>query len=274
MRHSSRYAAGFTLVEMLIASIIGIFVLLGAGLIYNSSRQTFEVRDAVAAATESARFAVQDLRRTLVMAGRGITESVDNGSVYYDGAAVVADNGVRTFPAVSANGSSAGAIARIVDIDDDGSSIVAIRYATGPAPCGKSGTITGTTTTVRFFVNANDELVCDDGVSSQPLISGVVRMRALYGVDTDGDGYANSYWNATEVQNDKARWHNVVSIRIGMIVNSAEVDLPNGTVLSDAQTLSLLGSPYTVPTADNDLFHKSVSTTFYFRNKHTSVARQ
>jgi type IV pilus assembly protein PilW len=260
------------MVEMLISVMIGIFIILGAGVIYNSSRQTFEIRDAVAAANESSRFAIQDMRRTLVMAGRGIAGVFDSAADYYDGA-VVADNGLRTFPVVNANGTAAETATGIVDIDSRGSSVIAIRYASGPAPCGQAGTIAANTT-VRFLVNANNELECDDGVSSQPLISGVARMRALYGVDTDGDDYANTYWTASQVQADKARWINVVAIRVGMIINSAEVVLPSGTVLSDAQTLSLLGSDYVVPAADSNLFHKAVSTTFYLRNKHISIQKE
>jgi type IV pilus assembly protein PilW len=255
------------LVEMLVSLMIGIMIILGAGLVYNHSRQTFEVRDAVAAATESSRFAIQDLRRTLVMAGRGISKGLDGAEAY-----AAADNGIRTFPAVGAGG--------IVDEDAGGSSIIAIRYASGPAPCGKTGTIAANTT-VRFFVNEDQELVCDDGVDSQAAVAGVARMRALYGVDTDDDGFPNSYWNATQVQNavpsaalSPPHWHRVVAIRIGLIINSAETELPRGTVLSDEQTLSLLGSDYDVPEDDLDLFHKSVSTTFYLRNLNAAMQRQ
>ncbi|MCP4996877.1 MAG: hypothetical protein GY934_24340 [Gammaproteobacteria bacterium] len=267
MKSLSRSENGFTIVEMLIATLIGIFIIAGAGKIYMDSKTTFMTRDTVAAATESARFAIQDLRRTLVMAGRGVTEDVDDATVY-----TVADNNLRTFPAVSADGSNASAVDGIVDIDNNGSSAIAIRYAIGPAPCGIGGTIV-VNTTVRFFVNDNSELVCEVvGGLSQPLVSGVAQMRALYGVDRNADGYANAYWTASQVQSS-GLWHNVVSMRIGMVVNSGNVELPRASRLATgSETLSLLGSDYGV--ADNALFYKTVSTTFFLRNLHTAVSRQ
>ncbi|MCP4275821.1 MAG: hypothetical protein GY779_05650 [Gammaproteobacteria bacterium] len=274
MRSLSRSENGFTIVEMLIATMIGIFIIAGAGKIYMDSKTTFMTRDTVAAATESARFAVQDLRRTLVMAGRGVTEDVDNATAY-----TTVDNNLRTFPAVSADGSNASAVTGIVDKDDRGSSAIAIRYAIGPAPCGIAGTIAANTT-VRFFVNANSDLVCEVvGGLSQPLVSGVARMRVLYGVDTDEDGYANAYWTAGQVDDrgtiPAGRWPNVVSMRIGMVVNSGNVELPKASRLAAAsETLSMLGSDYTVAAVDNALFHKTVSTTFFLRNLHTAVQRQ
>ncbi len=279
MKTLFRSENGFTLVELMIATMIGIFIIGGAGKIYMNSKTTFMTRDTVAAATESARFAVQDLRRTLVMAGRGITEDLDHAAAY-----IATDNKRRTFPVVSADGSDASAVKGIVDKDKNGSSAIAIRYAEGPAPCGKTGTIAGTNTTVRFYVNDNSELVCEvvtsatgDVELSQPLVSGVAQMRALYGVDTNADGYANAYWTASQVDDrgtiPASRWPNVVSMRIGMVVNSGNVQLPRASRLATTEKLSLLGSDYTV-SADNALFHKTVSTTLLLRNLHTAVQRQ
>ncbi|MCP3667916.1 MAG: prepilin-type N-terminal cleavage/methylation domain-containing protein [Gammaproteobacteria bacterium] len=280
MKTLSRSENGFTLVELMIATMIGIFIIGGAGKVYMDSKTTFLTRDTVAAATESARFAVQDLRRTLVMAGRGITEDLDHAAAY-----ATTDNLRRTFPVVSADGSDASVVKGVVDKDKNGSSAIAIRYADGPAPCGTTGTIAGTNTTVRFYVNDNSELVCEVVTSatsvvklSQPLVSGVAQMWALYGVDTNADGYANAYWTASQVDDrgtvPTSRWPNVVSMRIGMVVNSGNVQLPRASRLAATEKLSLLGSDYTVPSKDNALFHKTVSTTLLLRNLHAAIQRQ
>ncbi|MEW8498336.1 MAG: hypothetical protein AB2699_07490, partial [Candidatus Thiodiazotropha taylori] len=92
-----------------------------------------------------------DMRRVLVMAGRGIIPENDNDSTYG-----VTDNGLRTFPEISTDG--------IQDIDSNGSSVIAVRYASGPAPCGLAGTLGGTvadTITVRFYLNADGDLICE-----------------------------------------------------------------------------------------------------------------
>ncbi len=267
MKILSRHEAGFTLVELMIATTIGLFIIAGAGQIYLNGRTTFMTRDTVSAATESARFAIQDLQRTLVMASRGISASVDSAADYG-----VADNGQRTFPAVSANGVDASAVTGIVDIDSNGSSVIAIRYAQGPAPCATGGAAAiSANTTVRFYVDASSNLVCQVGGASQTLVSGVAQMRALYGVDRGADGYADAYWTATQVEASN-RWSNVVSMRIGMVVNSGNVALPAESRLVTTETLSLLGSDYDV--TDKSLFHKAASTTFLLRNRNAALQRQ
>ncbi|MCU7803193.1 MAG: PilW family protein [Candidatus Thiodiazotropha sp. (ex Lucinoma borealis)] len=253
--------AGFSIVSLLIASVIGIFLIGGAGKVYVDSKNTFTARSAITAATESSRFAIQDLRRTLVMAGRNIGEFVDGPEAYAS-----PDNGIRTFPAV-------GAVNGIIDIDANGSSVIAIRYAGGPAPCGQAGTL-ATPATVRFYRDDDANLVCQVVETNfvQPLVSGVVIMRALYGVDTDANDIANQYLTATEVDTAN-RWLNVVSIRIGMITSSGDgTELPARYRPAAAEELDLLGMTFTAP--DTSHFYKSASTTISLRNLHSSVQKQ
>jgi len=259
---------GFSLVSLMVASAIGIFLLSVVMKVYLDSKSSFNFRTSVASAHENARFAIQHLQRNLTMAGRGVDAVYDNPDSYRDN-----DNGKRTFPAVEANGSSSNsAIAGIVDIDNNGSSIIAIRQALGPSPCGVSGTISSTTK-VRFYINSNKELICDTG-SAIPIISGIIKMRALYGVETDSgtsaDGMANKFLTATEVENQN-KWANVVSIRVGLIVSSDQT-IPAAFKPDTVETMDLLGDLVTLP--DKDHFFKSVNTTIAFRNLHAAVKRQ
>ncbi|MCU7932681.1 MAG: PilW family protein [Candidatus Thiodiazotropha sp. (ex Codakia rugifera)] len=253
--------AGLSIISLLIASSIGVFLIGGAGKVYVDSKSTFTARSAITAATESTRFAIQDLRRTLFMAGRNISESSDGPSAY-----AAADNGARTFPAVDDPDG-------IIDADTNGSSVIAIRYAGGPAPCGQAGTISATRT-VRFYRDDNANLICQvvETDFAQPLVSGIVAMRALYGVDTDADDIANQYLTATEVEAAN-RWLNIVSIRIGIITSSGDgAELPPRYRPAAAEELDLLGMTFTAP--DTSHFYKSASTTISLRNLHSSVQRQ
>ncbi|MEJ2622558.1 MAG: PilW family protein [Candidatus Thiodiazotropha sp.] len=252
MKSAKRNQSGFSILSLMIASVIGIFIMAGAGKVYIDSKHTFNARSSVAAAVENYRFAMLDMRRSLVMAGRGIASSL-NGTV----------NG--PFPGVAADGA--------VDSDGDtGSSVVAVRYASGPAPCGLSGEIT-TPTIVRFYVDADENLVCeartpDHPVYAQPLVSGIVQMRALYGVDTDTDGIANQYVR-TSIVDGSNLWVNVVSVRIGIIASSGEgQELPAIYQPATAEPLDLLGEDFT-PTETNRTY-KSASTTIAFRNLDTT----
>ncbi|MCG8052258.1 MAG: PilW family protein [Candidatus Thiodiazotropha endolucinida] len=257
--------SGVSLISLMIASVIGIFVIGGAGKVYVDSKNTFNARSAVAAATENYRFAFQDMRRVIVMAGRGILPENDSDTVYAD-----TDNDLRTFPAIGTDG--------ILDIDPTTqSSIIAIRYSSGPAPCGLTGTLTGDvaeTITARFYIDLDGNLICEvpERDYAQALVSGIARMRALYGIDTDGDGLANQYLTATLVD-DGALWVNVVAIRVGIVAGSGEgQELPAAFRPETPEEMDVMGSTFT-PT-ETSRAYKSSSTTITLRNLRNGINRQ
>ncbi|MES9825164.1 MAG: PilW family protein [Candidatus Thiodiazotropha endolucinida] len=269
--------AGFSIISLMIASAIGIFLIGGAGKIYLDSKNAFNARSAIATASEGARFAVQDFRRYLVMAGRGIREQNDNADVYE----AAADNNLRTFPAVDPDNTVAATSTGIIDIDSNNSSAVAVRYTEGPSPCGQGGTI-NTTHTVRFYRNDQFELVCQDietvggvldtaNAFEREMVSGVINMRALYGVDTDADGVANQYLTATEVTNAN-RWVNVVTIRIGLVTSSDTEELPYTYRPATEDELRVLGMEMPAPNTSQSF--KTANVTIMLRNLNTTVQRQ
>jgi hypothetical protein len=213
------------------------------------------------------------------MAGRAVLEADDNPQSY-----VNPDNNLRTFPAVDPDETVASTSTGIIDQDNNDSSAVAVRYKTGPRPCGHDIPLTedmDETHTVRFYRNSSGELICQDILTTasglnveyeRAMVAGVFRMRALYGVDTDGDGVANQYITATEV-NDAGRWKNVVSIRIGMVISSDTEELPYAYEPSSAEQMSVLGMDITAP--DTTHAYKAASTTIALRNLNTvGVSRQ
>lgn len=273
--------AGFSIISLMIASAIGIFLIGGAGKIYLDSKNAFNARTAIAVAAENSRFALQDLRRYLVMAGRGVSEMDDT-----DAYGAASDNYLRTFPAVDPDGTDPSTSTGIIDQDDSGNSAVAIRYGLGPAPCGEGGTIT-TTHTVRFYRSDGGELVCQSietvagvldlaNVYERPLLSGVISMRVLYGIDTDigsqEDQVANQYVTAAEVD-DAGLWINVVAIRIGIVMSSDTAELPYPYQPADAEQLSNMGMDVYAP--DNSHVYKAASATIVLRNLNTvGIMRQ
>lgn len=236
---AARFSKGFSLLSLMIATVIGMFIMGAAGKVYVDSKSTFNVRTAVSAATENGRFALSDMRRTLVMAGRGIPASQ------------------KAFPSVETGG-----------IEDGGSDsdIVGVKYAFGSSCGGDISAIT----TIRFKVEDNT-LTCEKGGTDFPLVSGVHLMRVLYGVNDTVDGFANRYLTASVVESEN-KWGNVVSLRIGLVVSSDNDELPASMRGSTEQTLDVLGQSYTVPDADH--IYQVVSTTLSFRNLNTVVQRQ
>ena len=285
---------GISLLSLMIASAIGIFLTGAAIKVYVDSKMTFSTRNVVSEVVENQRFALDDMRRILIMAGRDIRqaeESFDNR---------------KTFPLLTT--SSSQAIDKenefIFDGGKDEPDIVAVRYRTGPS-CGgyqnvpvkgklqkrTNGTIyrddkTCRPTTVRFKV-VDNELICEmkryytrydatgmTSCSATPvattesvLVSGVETLKVLYGVDDDNDGYASRYLTASQVPN----WQDVVTLRFGLVAGS-ESTLPSSSRKDAAETVDVLGMAYDEP--DTEHLYRAVTATISLRNFNTVVQRQ
>jgi hypothetical protein len=221
----------------------------------------------VSAVSENGRFAIQDLRRTLAMAGMNITASDELSS---------AERAIPPLDTVTTGTNT-------YEGTGTDSDIVAVRYRRGSTCDGYAGDVQGypkseglplsdAPVTVRFSV-VNDELRCQvTGKAAKPLVSGVKLMKALYGIDDTADGYANRYLTASQV-NTLDKWRNIVSIRVGLVVNSGERNQPLDMRSDTDQTLSLLGMDYTVPANDEKLY-KVFSATVQLRNLNPIMQKQ
>ena len=248
---------GFSLVSLMIAMVIGIFIIGAAGQVYVQSKTSFNARAAVSAVSENGRFAIQDIRRVLAMAGMNITASEEFSSV------------LRAIPPL--DGDATGT--NTYEGSGTNSDIVAVRYRRGPTCDGYVNLpLSDAPVTVRFSV-VNDELRCQvTGKAAKPLVSGVKLMKALYGIDDTADGYANRYLTASQV-NTLDKWRNIVSMRVGVVVDSAEQSQPLDMRSDTAQTISLLGMDYTIPANDEKLY-KVFSATVQLRNLNPIMQKQ
>ena len=257
--------SGFSLVSLMIAMVIGIFIIGAAGQVYVQSKASFNARAAVSAVSENGRFAIQDIRRVLAMTGMNITASEEFSPT------------TQAIPDLL-NGTLTG-----VAGPPPTSDIVAVRYRRGTT-CGGyvNQPLSLDPVTVRFIVQVNgnqSQLICEKtvpligggtSVSSNPLVSGVKLMKALYGVDDDADGYADRYLTADSLT---GLWSNIVSIRVGLVVNSGERNQPLDMRSDTEQTIRLLGMDYTIPANDEKLY-KVFSATVQLRNLNPIMQKQ
>ena len=105
-------------------------------------------------------------------------------------------------------------------------------------------------------------IVSSNNAAPEEVIPGVERMEIQYGVDTNSDGTVDEYDNADVV--DKAgEWGKVVSVRIAILVRSAQPNSPD----TDQKIYTLLNStagPF------NDHYERSLyTTTVALRNRTT-----
>jgi len=249
------YSKGFSLISLMVAMLIGLFIMAAAGEVYVKSKSSFNARTAVSAMTENGRFAIQDLKRTLIMAGMGIRSS----EAY--------SPDVRSIPPIGSGGTEVG-----TGLSSD---VVAVRYRRGVS-CGGyiDNPHPAAPATIRFLVE-DEQLKCQvDGGAKQPLVSGVKVMKVLFGVDDTADGYANRYLNATQVEAAlPPKWINIVAVRVGLVVDSAEYKQPVEMRSPAAYDLSLLGMTYTVP-ANAEKPHQVFTTTIQLRNLNAIMQQQ
>jgi len=256
---------GMSLVSLMVASLIGLFIIGAALQMYSNSQQTFKARQAISAAAENSRFAIADMRRMIVMAGRGMEGSGAN------------DKNIHTTFTTRA-----GSVLNLTDGGTTGSDAIHFRMAQGQDCLGSKisrkknskGIWVGTVTRIRFFVQPNadgiGELMCqvnDD--PAQPLVSGIELLKFLYGVDTTDDNSANEYLTAAEINAklgaNPSIWEEIVSVRVGVVASSAEFIIPGGRrIIGTAPNISVLQGVYTPP--DNARSYRSSTGTVALRN--------
>jgi type IV pilus assembly protein PilW len=259
MQQTKHKQLGLSMISLFIAMAVGIFLIGGVIKIYANSKISFNTRNVVADVTEIQRFALDDMRRILVMVGREIRAIEDQSTA------------TRPFPAVGPGG--------IVD-GGAGSDEIAVRYRRGPS-CGAYLNIpmSQPPATVRFFLNGTN-LMCSVNGATSMLASNVYALKALYGVDTDDDGFADSYISASNVNlettpsGSSSPWARVVSMRIGLMAGSITT-LPREarpTVAELGAPPTVLGTIFNWP--DNTRIYKVASTTLSLRNLNTVVTRK
>jgi type IV pilus assembly protein PilW len=239
---------------------IGVFLIGGVVKIYANSKVSFNTRNAVADVTEIQRFALDDMRRIVVMAGRGLTGEEKQST------------NTATFPLV---GVGAG---RIVEGGATGDTI-AIRYRRGPS-CGSYLNIpmTQPAAMVRFYVDGNDQLICELNNQASVLATNVYHLEALYGVDTDDNGYADNYINANAVDalsapaGSSSPWSRVVAMQVGILAGSIGT-LPREARPTPAEMGQEAVLTANIPWPDNTRIYKGAGITVELRNLKTTILK-
>ncbi len=228
---------GFSLIEMMVAMLIGLFLMGGVISVYISSSQSSNVNNSLRTLQENGRFALASLKNNIQMAGY-----VDS----YD-------------PAVSVNPFPGGAA--------DFNQKVIIRYQSD-IDCTGTATPAVAAPAIRVANNTlelnGDELRCvgNAGGAGVAIIDGVDQMQILYGLDDDGDEIADRYVTATTVTAIANGWRDKVSsVRIALLLNSTNAIKP----ASESKTYQLLD--VTTAAIDDRLLHKVFTTTILIRNR-------
>lgn len=190
---------GVTLVELMIAMLIGLFLLEGVLYIFQSSKSGARLIEAEATMHDNALFAIESLNHTIRMTGHN---DYDNVTSTYDPSLTYADIAIPGGTNGDVIQGSEGA---------SGAPDTIIVYFKGAADgttldCLGGTVAAGTVVRNTFSINANNELECAVGAQpAQPLVSGVTDMQVTWGIDNDADGEADQFVSYASLNTATAR---------------------------------------------------------------------
>ena len=264
---SSTGQAGFTIVELLVSLVISSLIVLASAAFFVSSSRSRDTQDAAGLLQDNARFLTEVLTKNIQQAGyqnyiygtlgatgrREVLTPVDgqpdvrgyNNTAA--GSSDMLDNGAHDRSTNRVNNSDT-LILRFQGSGSpaDGSMVDCLgRPQSAPTTPGdriysvfevRSGASTGNEPELRCkYYNFGT-----GATSIEPIVRGVETFQVMYGVDTNGDTFVDSWLNAKQV--DLAgQWILVKSVRVGFVLRTPD----RVTVGSPAGTYTPLGANFT-----------------------------
>ncbi len=238
----ARPQAGVTLVELMVALTIGLFIALALGAIFMNAKSTFLAQDKLANLNDSERLGISVLTAGVQLAGYfpdpQVRQAADalpaegtpQSTVQFKaGQAVVGLSG--------ASGASDTLAIRFVSASGD-----------GLLNCQGSVNTSGANQLVTnvFSISPNNELQCAvNGNDPVPLVGNVTAMSVLYGTDSGAGGNIDKYLTATEVTAG-ALWGRVKSVQVRLTFatqfNAKQVGPGASTTTMWVQNIGVMGA--------------------------------
>lgn len=228
---------GITLVELMLASALGLLVILAAISLMLVSRNTYVTLDEQIAVQETGHYAMAILARSVRQASWSEWSPEESAAASYS-------SGLRGLDAKSLKMASED-IKNPVAAVSFGSDVLAVRF--GGAADGSMLNCAGFAVSKAdedvqgwsiFFVggerNAEPELRCKyrgkNSWRTEGIARGIESFQVLYGIDTSNDGLPNQFLNASRIEQLNADlddedeegdyWSKVAAIKVAMLVRS------------------------------------------------------
>jgi type IV pilus assembly protein PilW len=245
-----RQSQGFSLVELMVALVVGLLLLAGVLQILLGNRESFNAQRAIADVQEQGRLATFFIENVVAHAGHRVNLIADDDFLF---PARNTDDGFSLASESVVAGTN----------DPDGNDGLHIRFESDGNFTGCDGAPVGTPTNpalgeFSFTVSANGALECN-GTDLTDLDS-VARLSIRYGLDTAGedgvvDAYTDSIANA-DLQRD------VKSLRIQLLLRSQDNVLPVGS----ARTFEFADGNNFTTSADDRRAYQLIDQTVALRN--------
>ncbi|MCK5918138.1 MAG: PilW family protein [Cocleimonas sp.] len=270
MKTQQQQQAGLSLVEMMIAMVLGILLSVGTATIYFSSQRTSLAQSQYLVLEDNGRLALEVLTQVIEHTGyvSSNTSPLAGDDRFITSNVVAAscggqNNVLKTSLFGKTENKSAGDSIGVVYLGD--SSIN--RDCSGaqlPAPCqvGGVGSVEASKIYNYFSVGVNADKIpvlhCagSRGTNRIEIAEGVENLQVLYGIDNDADNQVDQYVNADKVSS----WGRVVVVQLALLVRS----LNKVKNKKESKTFTLLDN--TDITVDDKYQRAVFSTTIRLRN--------
>jgi type IV pilus assembly protein PilW len=205
-----RHQAGVTLVEMMVALTIGLFVALALGAIFVNAKSAFLAQDALANLHDNERLGISILTTEVQLAGyypdpsmRMPTDALPVDDNPQSPVQFAAGQGISG--ATGADGASDALGIRFVSASGDG-----LMNCQGSVNSGGANLLV----TNVFTINAGNQLQCAvNGNAPVALVNNVSGMTVLYGTDSSASGNIDKYLSASAVT-AAGLWGQVKSVQV------------------------------------------------------------
>lgn len=211
-RHNVR---GFTLVELMIALLIGLFLAAGLLTLVQAMKRTSTSQSGLSQLQDNERMGMSLIANAVQSAGYYPNPLLNNASTFFTAATTAPVFAAGQAITGQANGA----------LGDQ----ITVRYATGGGDnvlnCAGATSGTQKTWTATFSIdnNANLQCILSDGTTNTTvqLINGVTNLTVLYGVQTNGGALYNSadtYLSASAMS--AANWNSIRSVKVTLTFNN------------------------------------------------------
>lgn len=247
-----KYNQGFSLIELMIAMVISLLIV--AGLFYSvmGDMRAYESVRSTQALTAKSRMAVQTMRLYIQQAGFRDIATLRNSSPFGVG---LSSAGVNWISRQTIQGMTA---STVLTDEKAGSDILVLRFLgsaqSGVISCNGSDVGNSTLHEITLYVNASNQLVCQDNANAALILDENVEfLELLYGT-TDNN---TRYFTAATMTD----WNDIDRIKIGLLL-SQNVSA-HGLINSNAYKLF----NQTVSAANDTNYRSVVMETVLIRNK-------
>ena len=244
---------GVTLIELLIAMVVGLILIAGGSQIYLSNKQAYRSQEAVSYVNSNTRFAMFFMQDIINMAGFKGDPAESDADAFPAAPAVGNCLAFAKNQFVAGTNDNNGFCVRMKSASNSSGSATDVAQMTD---CLGINIAENDLVTTRFFISNTNELSCQTfhtnnaGGLNQPLVSNVTITNLQFGVDTNNDKMVDFPYVA-----NPSDWRNVIAANITMNFTSDEAT--SGQVTMDRND----------PDNPDRLLQRNVTRTFALRSR-------